>query len=369
MVYTGPMIETEVEHAHLQPEPCLIPYGPLPSGFAFMAAPPGPRVVPLGTHNQLPFPSHQVMDGPHGEFKGKITESFHLNFQYSYPAPGSSPFVIPEYRGFDVIPVVMGPVHHRGIRNQIAGPTDLNPGIQFIPMSHVGQPLQVVPGPWLDHQFCGNAPGIPYMQGYTNGNPVTFVHPPPPHMAPLPPLPPMPRFMRPAQPMGVRVFQPHGQELMLESTSRQHGLPHLRVLPEDGVAMLDFTNYGHRVDNHRDMRLDIDHMSYEELLALGEQIGNAGSGLADDFIIGHLKTRTFTSSQSEDVLSADQGLNICTICQMDYSDQEKIGMLDCNHEYHVDCIQKWLVEKNTCPICKCTGIATQGKESESLEEH
>lgn len=165
MVYTGPMIETEVEHAHLQPEPCLIPYGPLPSGFAFMAAPPGPRVVPLGTHNQLPFPSHQVMDGPHREFKGKITESFHLNFQYSYPAPGSSPFVIPEYRGFDVIPVVMGPVHHRGLRNQIAGPTDLNPGIQFIPMSHVGQPLQVVPGPWLDHQFCGNAPGIPYMQG------------------------------------------------------------------------------------------------------------------------------------------------------------------------------------------------------------
>ncbi|CAI9302873.1 unnamed protein product [Lactuca saligna] len=32
------------------------------------------------------------------------------------------------------------------------------------------------------------------------------------------------------------------------------------------------------------MRMDIDHMYYEELLALCEQIGNAGSGLSEDFI-------------------------------------------------------------------------------------
>ncbi|XP_071725912.1 uncharacterized protein [Rutidosis leptorrhynchoides] len=361
MVYTGPMIDTEIEHAHIQPEPCLIPYGHIPSGFTIMAAPPGPRVVPLGTINQLPFPNHPVIDGPHVEFKQKITEGFHINLQYSYPAPGSSPFVIPDYRGFEVVPLVMGPVHHRGSRNRIASPTDIAPGVQFVPMNHLGQPLPVVPGPWLDNQFCGSAPAIPYMQGYANGNPITFVHQPPPQMAPLRPQPPAPRFMRPAQPMGVGVYQPHGQELMIESTSRQHSHPHLRVLPEDGVAMLGFGNYGHRVDNHRDMRLDIDHMSYEELLALGEQIGNAGSGLADDFIVCHLKTRTFSSCQPEGVLYADQGLNICTICQMDYSDQEKIGMLDCSHEYHVDCIHKWLVEKNNCPVCKCTGLATHIK--------
>lgn len=51
----------------------------------------------------------------------------------------------------------------------------------------------------------------------------------------MPPLPPVPRFVRPAQPIGVRVFQPHGQELILESNSRQRGLSHLRVLPEDVI--------------------------------------------------------------------------------------------------------------------------------------
>nr|GLL16501.1 uncharacterized protein LOC109163656 isoform X1 [Ipomoea trifida] len=43
-----------------------------------------------------------------------------------------------------------------------------------------------------------------------------------------------------------------------------------------GVAILEIPDYnevGDSIDQHRDMRLDIDHMSYEELLALGEQIG------------------------------------------------------------------------------------------------
>ncbi|KAL8255229.1 hypothetical protein R6Q59_033450 [Mikania micrantha] len=347
MVYTGPMIDTEIEHAHIHPEPCVIPYGPLSSGITFMAAQPGHRVVPFGPHNQLSLPSQQLMDGPHGEFKGKITEGLHVNPQYSYPAPGSSPFVLPDYIGFNVIPVVMGPGHHR---NQTAGAVDLNLGLQFMPMSHgaLGQPVQVVPGPWLDQQFCANFPGTHYMQGYTNGNPVTFVH------QPLPPLQPIPRFVRPTP--SFRVYQPQGQELTIESNSRNRGLPHIRALPEAEVAMFNFANSGHRVDHHRDMRLDIDHMSYEELLALGEQIGNAGSGLSQDFILRNLKMRIFTS----DVGSfADQNLTFCTICQMEYNDEEKIGMLDCSHEYHVHCIEKWLVEKNSCPVCKCTGLAAQ----------
>ncbi|KAF5766577.1 putative transcription factor C2H2 family [Helianthus annuus] len=360
MAYTGQMIDNEIEHAHLHPEPCVIPYGhgPMSSGITFMAAaPPGPRVVPFGPHNPLPFPSHQLMDDA---FKGKISEGLHVSSQYSYPAPSSNPFVVPEYIGFNVIPVVMGPGHHRGARTRAAGAVDLNPGVQFMPMSHgaIGQPVQVVPGPWLDQQFCGNVPGMPYMQGYTNGGPVAFMHQPLPPMPPLQPM--LPRFARPVPPTVDRVYPPHGQQLVIESNSRQRGL---RALPEAEVAMLNFGNYGHRVDHHRDMRLDIDHMSYEELVALGEQIGNAGSGLSKDFILGHLKMRIFTASNLQDTPSTDQNLSFCTICQMDYNDEEKIGMLDCSHEYHVDCIEKWLVEKNSCPVCKCTGLAAQGKES------
>lgn len=179
---------------------------------------------------------------------------------------------------------------------------------------------------------------------------------------------PGPRFVGPTPPTGLRIHRPHRREVMLDSTLRHRSLPHLRVLPEDGVAILDVSEYhevGHSVDHHRDMRLDIDHMSYEELLALGEQIGSVGSGLSDDFIVNHLKVRTFVASCShlEGAACVDQELNFCVICQTDYENQEKIGILECGHEYHVDCIKKWLIVKNTCPICKSSALAAEKMES------
>ncbi|KAM7492563.1 hypothetical protein LguiA_035484 [Lonicera macranthoides] len=178
-----------------------------------------------------------------------------------------------------------------------------------------------------------------------------------------------PRFVGPVPPSGLRIYRPHRRDLMLEATPRQSNLPQLRVLPEDGVAILEFSGYHggeESTDHHRDMRLDIDHMSYEELLALGEHIGNVGTGLSEDIIARHLKRKTFVSSTShlkpEQTACGDQELNFCVICQNEYKDQEKIGVLDCEHEYHDDCIKKWLIEKNTCPICKSPALNTDRKE-------
>lgn len=332
---------------------------------------------------------------------------------------GSGSFAIPEFRG-----------GNRGSGGIGVDPVLAHSSGHLIPGSYGGQPP--IPAPWLDQQFCGNggdsggfswnhAPGIPYLQGHINGagmdgihgyqvttgnrNSTTFVHgmtahhnlhhPPPPPMPPmqghnmefhsqlaaspslrLPTNNPFqngmeagPRFVGPTPPpTGLRVYRPHRRDLMLE---RHRGFPHLRVLPEDGVAILDISGYhevGHSVDHHRDMRLDIDHMSYEELLALGEQIGSVGSRLSDDFVVEHLKTRVFTSSKSssdpEDASSNDQELNSCVICQTNYDDQDQIGVLDCGHEYHVECVKKWLMVKNTCPVCKSTALAgVQSKES------
>ena len=37
---------------------------------------------------------------------------------------------------------------------------------------------------------------------------------------------------------------------------------------------------------------------------------------------------------------------------------EDVGKLDCGHDYHTNCIKQWLMQKNLCPICKTTGLAT-----------
>ncbi|KAK9109247.1 hypothetical protein Sjap_017307 [Stephania japonica] len=107
-------------------------------------------------------------------------------------------------------------------------------------------------------------------------------------------------------------------------------------------------------DRHRDMRLDVDNMSYEELLALEERIGNVSTGLSEENILKKMKQRKFSSTRTEDPSDVEP----CCICQEEYSEAENLGVLDCGHDFHPDCIKQWLMQKNLCPICKTTGLAT-----------
>ncbi|KAL5226664.1 hypothetical protein ABZP36_014929 [Zizania latifolia] len=102
-------------------------------------------------------------------------------------------------------------------------------------------------------------------------------------------------------------------------------------------------------DPHRDMRMDIDSMSYEDLLALGESIGNVNTGLTEEKISGCLKEVICCSS---DETQNDQDDESCAICLEEYKDKCLLGILKCNHEFHSGCIKKWLQVKNSCPVCK-----------------
>ncbi|PHU04686.1 E3 ubiquitin-protein ligase MBR1 [Capsicum chinense] len=105
-------------------------------------------------------------------------------------------------------------------------------------------------------------------------------------------------------------------------------------------------------DRHRGMRLDVDNMSYEELLALEERIGNVNTGLSEETILVNLKQRKHGSVRGR----SSSNLEPCCICQEEYAAGDIMGMLDCGHEFHTNCIKQWLVLKNTCPICKMTAL-------------
>jgi E3 ubiquitin-protein ligase RNF38/44 len=130
-------------------------------------------------------------------------------------------------------------------------------------------------------------------------------------------------------------------------------------LQVDDVALID--EVGNLIDHHRDMRLDIEDMSYEDLLALGERIGSVNTGLSEETIANQLKTKVYSTKAAainlEEVASDDQETDSCIICQDDFKNEEKIGILRCEHEYHEDCLTKWLLVKNVCPICKSEALA------------
>ncbi|KAL5844826.1 hypothetical protein ACOSQ4_010784 [Xanthoceras sorbifolium] len=105
-------------------------------------------------------------------------------------------------------------------------------------------------------------------------------------------------------------------------------------------------------DRHRDMRLDVDNMSYEELLALEERIGNVSTGLSEETIMNRLKQRKYCIP-----VGSQQETEPCCICQEEFGDGEGLGTLECGHDFHTHCVKQWLLLKNICPICKTTALS------------
>ncbi|KAH1188504.1 putative E3 ubiquitin-protein ligase ZFP1 [Glycine max] len=147
--------------------------------------------------------------------------------------------------------------------------------------------------------------------------------------------------------VGARIHQSHRGNMHEATLRHQNHLPATFFLDDD-VALL--------VDHHTDMRLDTEDMSYEA----SEQIGNPKSGLSENIITSQMKTKTYLRSTNatnlEEAASEEQETDLCIICQDEYKNQEKIGILRCGHEYHTDCLKKWLLEKNVCPMCKSVAL-------------
>ena len=88
---------------------------------------------------------------------------------------------------------------------------------------------------------------------------------------------------------------------------------------------------------------NVDNMSYEELLALEERMGNVSKGLTKE-IIDKLPREKFAKNKFSD--------DKCIICQYEFKNYEKLIVLPCKHCFHPDCIEEWLKNQKVCPYCK-----------------
>ncbi|AQK97150.1 putative RING zinc finger domain superfamily protein isoform X1 [Zea mays] len=145
----------------------------------------------------------------------------------------------------------------------------------------------------------------------------------------------------------------------------------IRILPpEQHATIMDFSRLyevSNTVDEHRDMRLDIDSMTYEELLALEEQIGDVNTGLTKSHIVDKLRTSLYVpgiSSMSDQPSKSSLENDACIICQEEYQARDCVGTLDCGHRYHAECVKQWLMVKNLCPICKTTALSANRRQGQ-----
>ncbi|XP_063053645.1 uncharacterized protein si:ch211-59o9.10 [Engraulis encrasicolus] len=86
--------------------------------------------------------------------------------------------------------------------------------------------------------------------------------------------------------------------------------------------------------------------NYEALLAFEEGQG----AVAPKNILSKREIERFPTKAYDPAHSA--GKTECQICFCEYSQGEQLRMLPCLHDYHVKCIDRWLKENVTCPICR-----------------
>ena len=95
-----------------------------------------------------------------------------------------------------------------------------------------------------------------------------------------------------------------------------------------------------------------DGLSYEDLTALGEVAGTV-SRQASLKARESIRRATFAELKAggEGAGTAPEEEEQCTICRMEFEDEDELSVLPCGHRYHVACLSAWLQDNKTCPIC------------------
>ncbi|XP_005227892.1 E3 ubiquitin-protein ligase RNF128 isoform X2 [Bos mutus] len=74
--------------------------------------------------------------------------------------------------------------------------------------------------------------------------------------------------------------------------------------------------------------------------------------------IGRLQLRTLKQGDKEIGPDGDS----CAVCIELYKPNDLVRILTCNHVFHKTCVDPWLLEHRTCPMCKCDILKALGIE-------
>ncbi|XP_019379389.1 PREDICTED: E3 ubiquitin-protein ligase RNF149 [Gavialis gangeticus] len=94
----------------------------------------------------------------------------------------------------------------------------------------------------------------------------------------------------------------------------------------------------------------------QRFLYTGSQFGNQGYRKETKKVISQLQLHT--------VKRGDKGLDVdaenCAVCIENYKPKDTVRILPCKHIFHRICIDPWLVDHRTCPMCKLDVIKALG---------
>ncbi|KAL8265862.1 hypothetical protein R6Q59_003206 [Mikania micrantha] len=81
-----------------------------------------------------------------------------------------------------------------------------------------------------------------------------------------------------------------------------------------------------------------------------------GSGLSEEEISKHLHVYTAQAGTMTATCEPEEA-DVCSICWDEFEkNNAKMGRLECGHRFHEGCVKRWLLSKNTCPLCRSTAL-------------
>ncbi|KAM9860978.1 E3 ubiquitin-protein ligase RNF128-like [Aulostomus maculatus] len=79
--------------------------------------------------------------------------------------------------------------------------------------------------------------------------------------------------------------------------------------------------------------------------------------------IGRLQVRTLKKDDEETASES----HMCAVCIESYRPGEVVTVLTCDHIFHKACIEPWLLDRRTCPMCKSDILKALGVKEECKE--
>ncbi|XP_015239169.1 PREDICTED: E3 ubiquitin-protein ligase RNF43 [Cyprinodon variegatus] len=84
--------------------------------------------------------------------------------------------------------------------------------------------------------------------------------------------------------------------------------------------------------------------------------------------ISRLETRTYRSQSCSGSqrprgawgsASSSNSSPVCAICLEEFQDGQNLRIISCHHEFHRDCVDPWLMQHRTCPLCMHNIMGTE----------
>jgi hypothetical protein len=101
-----------------------------------------------------------------------------------------------------------------------------------------------------------------------------------------------------------------------------------------------------------------ENLSYETLWEISEYLGYVKNKGAEESNIRKLKTFTYRLKSSKDISSRSKSEEIrCCICLTDFAAEENLKEMPCRHYFHAICLDTWLKQNGSCPICRSSIIS------------